>query len=68
METEAERDLSDLPKAAGLVGGHTWCRPRVFGHKAGIWPSLTANVVGILAFPLSSLCGLGGTEWQGLIS
>jgi len=50
METEAQRDLSDLPKAARLVGGCTWCRPRVSCYKAGILPPPTANAVGILAF------------------
>lgn len=53
METEAQRDLSDLPKVVWLVGGSTWCRPMVSGHgghEAAILPPPIANAVGILAF------------------
>lgn len=53
METEAQRDLSDLPKVVLLVGGSTWCRPVVSGHGghgAAVLPPPIANAVGILAF------------------
>lgn len=26
LETEAQKDLSDLPKVTQLVGGRVWCR------------------------------------------
>lgn len=50
METEALKDLSDLPKVTQLIGDSTWCRIRVSGHRGAVLPPPTVKGVGVLAF------------------
>lgn len=51
METEAQKDVSDLPRVTQLVGDSAWCRIKVGHWQRGlVLPSPTATGVGVLAF------------------